>query len=102
MDNFAFTLPEPTTPDEVLDEALGRADAYDEHRKQRTTLPELEHRLECYRDPRISGTPALAASKYTAAYCRGYQSYIEDAYAAEWLSAELAYTAADDLYRPTS
>ncbi|MFG2532788.1 hypothetical protein [Streptomyces sp. NPDC048516] len=102
MENFAFTLPKPTTPDQILDEHLGRGDANDEHHTERTTLPELEHRLECYRDPRISGTTQAGASKYTAAYCRGYQAYIEDAYAAEWLSADLAYTAANDLYQPAS
>lgn len=80
--DFAAALPQPTTPMEKRDHALGRADAYDEHHAG-TSLDNLEGRYEWLLDPRVS--------HYTAAYLNGYRAYIEDARAHEYATAR-AYT----------
>ncbi|MFF9787102.1 hypothetical protein [Streptomyces nigrescens] len=66
---------EPVTPQENDDYTRGRRDAWEAHKLLDATLDQLEDRWEWFVDPRISD--------FSAAYCGGYASQIQDFHAAE-------------------
>lgn len=68
---------EPVTPQENVDYAQGRRDAWEANQLIGDTLDQLADRHEWFVDPRVSD--------YTTAYCAGYASQIQDFHAAEIL-----------------
>lgn len=73
---------EPQTPTEDADYTQGRRDAWESHHLMGDTVVQLEDRYEWIVDPRVSD--------YTAAYCAGYRSQIQDAHAADFFDQVLS------------
>jgi hypothetical protein len=87
--SYDFFIYEPKTPTEEADYTAGARDAWEAHELIGDTTNQLEDRFKWLVDPTVSGSPEPGGSKYTAAYCAGYRSQIENFRASDWLTTTL-------------